>query len=73
MDLNALCNEHLKEGKTGALSFTKGFYVKLCKHLGIEYKSLSKLGKAVLKADAIETTFMNSDDNFKDKEYYISL
>lgn len=53
--LNSLCHLHCKEGVTGAISFTKGFYTKICKHLGINYKELSRLGKAVLKAHAIDT------------------
>ena len=73
MSLNDLCKDHCKEGKTGAISFTKGFYIKLCSQLGIKYSSLTKTGKAALKGDAIDTLNMRYDDNFKNGLYYEKL
>jgi len=77
MDLKELCDEYATEGKTGRIIFTSPFYSLLCKEIGIKYSDLSKLGKMILKSDAIDTFQMkpyNTDDHcFKDKEYYLSL
>lgn len=72
MDLKTLCDDHYREGITGAISFSSPFYKLLCKELKINYKQLSRLGRAVLKADAIDT-LNGKDEHFKNSEYYLGL
>ncbi len=73
IDLNALCWQYHKEGVTGAISFKAGFYKILCAELKINYKDLSRVGKAVLKSDAIDTMSLRQGDNFKQGQYYLKF
>lgn len=50
-----LCQELGYETPTGRINFKSPFYTIVCKKLGIKYGNLTRLGKAKLKADAIET------------------
>ena len=74
IDLLNLCHELAVEGVTGAISFKSPFYKTVCSELGIKYKDLSRLGKAVLKADAIDSLNSSREQHrFKEGKYYADL
>ncbi len=64
-ELSKLCQEYGYEGKTGVVMFKSPFYKLLCKKLGIKWGELSRVGKAMLRANAIDTYCYNYDINSK--------
>jgi len=49
-----ICFEYGYERNSGIISFKSPFFSLACKHIGIEWKRLSRTGKAILKAQAID-------------------
>lgn len=74
-----LCDEYGYENRYGAVHFSRGFFPKLCKELGIDWRSLTRNGRARLKSDAIQTYMRGATKTthraggFHDAEYYDSI